>query len=54
MHSGCYSRCGFNPITIICPHFGRNKSEGSLEQSKNTRKYGVVSQKTTKRTSLVH
>jgi hypothetical protein len=54
MPSGYYSHCGFNRMTKFCPLFGGNKSEESLEQSKNTLKYGVVSQKTTKRTSLVH
>jgi hypothetical protein len=34
MHSGCYSHCGFNTITINCPLRGGNKSEGSLEKIK--------------------
>jgi hypothetical protein len=34
MHSGYYSHCGFNTITISLPVLGGNKSEGSLEKIK--------------------
>jgi hypothetical protein len=54
MHSGYYSHCGFNTITISCPLLGWNKFEGSLEKNKKTQKYGVVSQKSTNKTLLVH
>jgi len=36
MHSGYYSHCGFNLITISCPFLGGNKYEGILEQKKKT------------------
>ena len=34
MHSGYYSRCSFNIITMSCPLLSGSKYEGSSEQNK--------------------